>query len=66
MCAESPASGARFVGWRFVAQDTFDVKDLLIKKIEKIIARNIDFGNNKNINWLKLHNLFVFAVNKLD
>ncbi len=43
---ESPASGARFVGWLAVVPDFLSVKDLFTKKLDEIIARNFDFGNN--------------------
>jgi hypothetical protein len=45
--ADSHPSAARFVGLRAVVPDSLAVKDLPAKKkLDKIIARNFDFGNN--------------------
>ena len=46
IAAESPASGARFVGLRAVVQDLLAVKEPACKTIDKIIAWNLDFDNN--------------------
>ena len=35
IAAESPASGARFVGWRAVVQDALAVKQPARKELEK-------------------------------
>jgi len=47
ICAESPASGARFVGWRFVVQDTFDVKALLTKRLKKLLREMMTLATTK-------------------
>ena len=47
MCVDSPASGARFVGWRFVVQDTFAVKDLLAKRLKKLLHEMLTLATTK-------------------
>jgi len=46
IAAESPASGARFVGLRAILLDSLTCKRTARKKTDEIIARNFDFDNN--------------------
>jgi hypothetical protein len=45
---ESPASGARFVGWRFVAQDSLAVKDLPAKNLTRLLHETLMLATNQN------------------
>ena len=45
---ESPASGARFVGWRAVVQDSLIVKEPARLKFDKVLHELLTFTTDKN------------------
>jgi len=45
---ESPASGARFVGWRAVVQDSLIVKEPARIKFDKVLHELLTFTTDKN------------------
>jgi hypothetical protein len=48
IAAESPASGARFVGWRAVVQDLLIVKEPARIKFDKVLHELLTFTTDKN------------------
>jgi hypothetical protein len=46
--AESHTSGARFVGWRAVVQDSLAVKEPAHKKPDKLLHELLTFATDKN------------------
>jgi hypothetical protein len=48
IAADSPASGARFVGWRAVVQDLLIVKEPARIKFDKVLHELLTFTTDKN------------------